>query len=369
MSVQDMVYVYLFVCVCMIAFNIVYVLMYNSKDGRGRRRDRNIKNLVEKQILSVEKNKTLPSKDMRRMRKKCRNMWNLAVWAEKVEQMQEKHPQATDMYLSLSTEMFRNLADDLEDKSYVEKAHYAYVVEKFNMVQKDFSKRVLNFILDMTKSTNLYCRQNALKVLFSYGDVRSVKRAVNNISKSGVFYHEKLLVDGLLTFQGDKRKLMDALLEGLEEKSPFMQRIILNYIRYGSDGYQELFWNILKDTSQDDENRFIAIRYFAKHPDQEVYPLLKQFVMNPDEQRWEYAAITATALGYYPGEETTRILKSCLSHKNWYIRHNAARSLERFSLPYEEMRDVLEGEDRYAKEIIEYRMQMQATESEGAQVG
>ena len=85
---------------------------------------------------------------------------------------------------------------------------------------------------------------------------------------------------------------------------------------------------------------------------------------HPQDQRWEYAAISAGSLGAYPGEETVEILKQCLCHGNWYIRYNAALSLERLNISSRELEDILEGDDRYAREVLEYRIRMRQYEKE-----
>ena len=48
-------------------------------------------------------------------------------------------------------------------------------------------------------------------------------------------------------------------------------------------------------------------------------------------------------------------LKQALHNPNWYVRFNAAKSLEAFHLAYWELGDVMEGSDRYAREILQYQ--------------
>ena len=52
------------------------------------------------------------------------------------------------------------------------------------------------------------------------------------------------------------------------------------------------------------------------------------------------------------------MLKKDLGSANWYIRFNAAKSLETFHLTYLELSDVMDGNDRYAREILQYRMDL-----------
>ena len=53
--------------------------------------------------------------------------------------------------------------------------------------------------------------------------------------------------------------------------------------------------------------------------------------------------------------QTEEFLKDLLCDRNWYVRYNAADSLERLGVKYEEMIDVFEGGDRYASEMLRYR--------------
>ena len=51
---------------------------------------------------------------------------------------------------------------------------------------------------------------------------------------------------------------------------------------------------------------------------------------------------------------------------NWYVRNNAAASLEAQGLSYEEMFRVLGGDDRYAREMLSYRLEAKRLEQETA---
>ena len=42
---------------------------------------------------------------------------------------------------------------------------------------------------------------------------------------------------------------------------------------------------------------------------------------------------------------------------NWYVRYNASASLEAHGLSYEGMMDILAGDDRYAREMLNYRLE------------
>ena len=53
-----------------------------------------------------------------------------------------------------------------------------------------------------------------------------------------------------------------------------------------------------------------------------------------------------------------------MNNSNWYIRFNASKTLESFHLTYQELGDVMDGRDRYAREILQYQMEVQRAKEE-----
>lgn len=123
---------------------------------------------------------------------------------------------------------------------------------------------------------------------------------------------------------------------------------------------------ILRDPARNKELRFSAIRYFGRYPDEGARQLLLDFVRDRDPLRWEYAAISASALARYPGQEVVDALLRAMHSPNWYVRYNASTSLEAHGLTYEEMLEVLAGDDRYAREMLSYRLESRRLEEQAA---
>ena len=77
---------------------------------------------------------------------------------------------------------------------------------------------------------------------------------------------------------------------------------------------------------------------------------------NLENRSWEYQAIATSALKSYPGDTTFRILVKNLSSSNWHVRQNSAISCEKLGYTYQDLINVFDGNDRYAREIIRYRL-------------
>ena len=213
---------------------------------------------------------------------------------------------------------------------------------------------MVDSLLELVKEQNLYCRENALQALYSIGDADSVINALKILDKTGSFHHGKMITDGLLCFSGSVDELDGKLWEDFVEFSAVLKQAFLDYFRFSSGNHCEKMLQIMIDNRENQELRFSAIRYFAKYRYEPALKHLYAFAKE-DSPVWEYRAIAAFTLGNYPADETERLLKKLLCDRNWYVRYNAADSLERLGIRYEEMIDIFEGRDRYAAEMLRYR--------------
>lgn len=205
-------------------------------------------------------------------------------------------------------------------------------------------------------------RENAMQALYTAGDPAVLVRALRIIDASSLYYHSKLLSDGLLNYTGDTWELADALWEEFDAFQPWMQVTLLNYFRFSSGAYCEKIHALLNDPAQDDEVRFACLRYLGRYPYPPAYADLLRYATPSKNARWEYAAIASSVLASYPGAETAAVLERNLYHPNWYIRFNASKSLEQLGFGYRDLIDVIEGHDRYASEILRYRFDVRELE-------
>lgn len=358
MNVQSLIYIYLAICLCMIVYNLVCILVFKHRDRNSRRRDNSFEKKVKNQILCVEQGQWLTEKDIKYIIRKCSNVWNLAALDEVITELDADHHLAADSYIQAIWSVFSYLAVKMPDKDDIQQAHFSYIVCKYKIVYKAPTPIITDCMFQMILSENLYVRENALKVIYSMGDPDLVTDALFQVFQEGYFHHEKLLVEGLLSFSGDREELMRKLMKKRPECSLSLQLIILNFVRFGSNQFADEMYEILKNEKENDELRFSALRYFGKYPDERAYPQICNFAEMRKARRWEYGAISATVLASYPREHTIRILKQCLSDYNWFVRANAAESLEKFNLGYIELSDILDSRDRYAREILQYRMEL-----------
>jgi HEAT repeat protein len=134
-----------------------------------------------------------------------------------------------------------------------------------------------------------------------------------------------------------------------------MQVNLLNYLRFADGGWCAELLKVLEDESTNDEVRFCCIRYFGKYHYDPAYGLLADFAEHADSRRIEYAVVSLMALRNYPCERTVQILSRHIHHPNWYIRYNATESMEMLGIEYQDLVDIFDGQDRYAREMLQYQ--------------
>lgn len=365
MNVETLIYAYLAICVSMILFNIACIFVFEAKDHKLAQRSWELERTVEEQFAQVENGGHVSSSHKDYLCKKLRKVPHLMAFDETMERLRQSSPEVTDIYLKEVCSVFVYLMTVYSKKSELKAAYFPYIIYKYGIMKNTSLASVNKQLLDMVRSHSLYCRENALKALYSTGDVTAVIEAIHVLDRGDVYHNPKLLSDGLLLFAGSHSRLCEHIWDEFDSFSVDMRVALLNYMRFQSGEHGGPMLTLLKNEKENAEIHYACIRYFGKHPDPEAYPILLHFVQNEKDHTWEYAAIAATALASYPGDETVHVLKARLGSRNWYVRLNAAKSLEDLGLGYAELIDVFEGGDRYASEILRYCMDMKKAREKG----
>lgn len=356
MNVETLIYAYLAVCFSMIVFNCVCIFAFKRGDKKISKRSTEFENRILEQIEQMKQGNSPDEEHKNYLRKKLKKTGNLTALDETVERLFAAEPDAVKVYLTAIFPVFIYLSMEYQKRDEIRAAYFPYVITRFGILKDQTSGVMLDSLFELLHSESLYCRENALQAIYSTGDCGCVATALKIIDSSKYFHHSKLLTDGMLEFSGSHESLSAALWEEFDTFSNQMKVTILNYFRFSGSNCCEKIMGLLSDTKQDDEIRFSCIRYFGKYRYEPVFSLLLDFAENADKRRWEYAAISSSALGIYPSERTIQVLKRNLNSSNWYIRFNASTSLEMFGLTYTDLIDIFDGNDRYAREILQYRL-------------
>lgn len=357
MNIETMIYAYLFVCVSMIMFNIVTAFVLKKRDQRTVRISEKFNDDVLFQLAKIENGEHCDREHKAYLYKKLERVGNMIAFDKMFENVYTDKQETVNQYLSELDDVFIALCKHYCGKNMIEAAYFPYIIKKYRVIAFRTMPSIYDELFEMLDEPSIYCRENVMQAFYTTGDSDCVIRALKKIDRSDLFYHGKLISDGLLNFAGDIKELNDKIVAQFESFSLDMRITLFNYIRFSSPDYCEFAYSLLCDEGQSDEIRYCAIRYLGKYRYDKAYQMLCLLSNDITAKRWQYSAIASAALAIYPNKETINLLKNNLYSRNWHIRLNSAESLERLGVAYTELADVLDGDDRYAAEILRYMLQ------------
>lgn len=358
MKIEILLYVYLAVCAGMILFNIVSAVLSRLRDKRISKINKHFNEKILNELGYLAQNGDIHNIHKRYLSKKLKRIGNMRSFDIILESEYTKNTELVKKYLHSLNGVFVSLAISYCKKEAIEAAFFPYIIKKYRILQGHSFDSMTDMLYVLLTEPSIYCRENAMQAIYTTGDTDCVLKALKIIDNPNRFYHEKLIADGLMNFDGGFLKLNTALWEAFEEFSVQMQVALLNCFRFSSNDHCGQILKLLTDKNRDDEIHFACIRYFGKYRFDEAYPYLLEYAACRNDTRWEYCAIASSALSTYPCPKTVECLKANLYHRNWYIRFNSSQSLEKMGLTYMDLIDIVEGNDRYASEILRYRFEI-----------
>ena len=347
----------------MLVFNAVYLMNVRAGDRRLEKRTELIRKKANEQLqdirkdLEVMKDPYVSESHLKWLQSRLMNVNYLLAFDRFLDEL-DYDKEESKVYLMSLKSVILYLASVYLKREETQAAYFCRFVDIHRLQRHMEFDQIQKIMLSYLKRNSLYCRINSLKALCDFGSPEVINEALAELCKgSEIQLHEKVVTEALFAYGGDVDKLIDVLWENFDRYTPGIQRAVLDYIRFKSGNYKENMKAILFDSGQNKELRFSAIRYFGKYQDSSVEDMLVGFVKDKDPIRWEYAAISASSLASYPGEKVVKALLEAMSSPNWYIRFNASAALEAHGLSYEEMLGVFHGNDRYAREMLVYRLE------------
>lgn len=364
MGSEVLLYGYGAVCLSMLAFNIVYNMVMKHSDLRSFRRARKIRTKIRWQLLLLRTGGGVQPKHIRYLKRRLLKLRWLIAFCDGAKELLAKEDAAVAAYDEALQPVIAYLAEAYQKRDDMQAAYFAYVLSKYRKKRHLVMDSVQAVLVGYMKRNSLYCHVNALEALYHFGSAESIVQAVRLLDEGDSFLHGKILTDGLLTYTGDHDTLCRLLWEEFEFLSVRMQVPILNYLRYRTGGFCKEMASLMTDPERDKEIRLCAVRYFGRYPYLPALSPLLDFISDQDPSHWEYAAVSASALSAYPKEQTIGALMEAMHSQNWYVRYNAAASLDTYHPDYPELLNIMEGHDRYAREMLMYRLSSTYQEEE-----
>lgn len=356
MKIELMIYVYIAICVSMIAYNIIYVFVLKHREKSLNSNSEKFERIILNEIEKMKNGEEISDKHKKFLCRKLDRTSGITAFDKALETVSLIEPVMVEKYIVEIFSVFEFLTERYIAKDTIKIAYFPYILHKYKILKYDVDGHLTDVLFELLHSVNIYCRENTLRALYSMENTEITVNALKIIDKNLSFHHPKLICDGLVLYNGDKEALKDSFFSEFEEFSVQMRVNILNYFRFGNVRCDEEMLNILADEKENDEIRYSAIRYFEKYPNENARHVLQTIAENLEGKTWEYQAIATAALKSYPDDITFRILVKNLSSSNWHVRQNSAISCEKLGYTYHDLISVFDGDDRYAREIMRYRL-------------
>lgn len=354
-KVEFIIYSYVFICLLLLIYNVIYMIRSNARQKRQDKAARLWMEEINGERKRLASGEELSPYHIKHMEKKLRGMENLLAYGNALGRIVEKG-ESTAAYIQAARGPLQELAAYYAGKPSMDRAYFAYLIASYWSGCVRGYQPIMEILLSYMEDSTVYCRENVLNALYTLGNVQAVENAFSYLNDKGLFHHQKLLTDGLLNFRGDREELAERLLSHLGDWNENLMLSVIAFITGFSDHFRERFLPLLEGRSTPLEIRLAVMRYYRRHVYEPARPFLLAFLTGEDKQE-SLATVAAFALDRYPGPETVAALKKGLSHRNWYVRYNCASSLAALGISKQDIQEILGGEDRYAKEILSYMLE------------
>lgn len=355
--VEVVIYIFLASCVAVLIYGIAYIFADRHKGGKLEKDSRVMREYLLQKIERQKQGEALTEAEQKKLVNRLGRSRYLRAFEIACDEVAGELPEEEwQMCTARLRAIFLKLTDIYEKRDEAEQAYFAYMIRRLepNWVNKD-DDAIMQMMERLVVSQSPYVRENALQAIYLSGSKTAVMSAFEKMNDFEIIHSDKLLTDGLGMFSGDKRELADYMWSRRESLSLCLVLPIMKFIRFSMAGFEEVFYELLKNPKEEKELRLEAIRYLRRYPYEPARKYIQNQLRYVELIEWEYGAMAALALSVYPGRDTEQVLKKGLRSHNWYVRINSAQSLvSGLKLANRQLADVYNGNDRYAREILMY---------------
>lgn len=351
------IYIILSFFVYTISCSIIYMILKDMISIRFNKKVDKLENTFGKEVLrqlnNIKSNKDISKIDIKYIKENLNKKRYIKVFNNnifKFNENEENH-KFTKIYMTNFEDVILGYIKKSKRRDDTIKSYCAVLLGEYKL--NNFE--VNNFLSNCINTKSIYLRVSSLKSISKIGNLNNFIESLVYISDEDKYINNKILIDILGQFGGDKNLLNKKLMNDFSLFNENIQKTIVEHFKNNKIIIvKDSMLDILKDESCDKEVRISAIKYFStvkyESAKNQVIKILKEY-------DWEYRAICASALGNYKDEESIDALLKSIGDKNWHVRYNSAISLLRFEEDYI-IDMVIKKDDKYSKDILLYAMFM-----------
>lgn len=339
--------IYLVVCVLLLLFDILFLVMKNYKNQEFYPKNQDLEVKFREELQTRRQTGSFSPGFEEALGKSLGKVRNLITLMDVLGTDREAEAWFRPAVFSLM--------DEYRKKSDYEQAYCAYVVSRFdyegNPVPPVFASGFMIFL----DSKSLYTFSNAMDAVYQFGRINLLMSALDKVDERQGFYHQKLLVDGLLTSRVDVQELKPALEKAFDRYSPFLQECLLSFFRMAGCDASGLCLRLIQEGKEtDQEVRYDAMRYFSKCPCVQSRALFLD-MLGEEDAPWMDQMLAIQALESSEDAAVKDAVLKKVTSPNWYVRTNAVSCLHRWGLTKSQIFDILFLRDKYADNALLYQ--------------
>jgi hypothetical protein len=341
--------IYIFVCVMLLLFDIVFLLTKNLKNRKLYPQKNKLKDMIRSELENYNPKIGLSHQLKDFLNNKIEKTKNLIILQKELENT-TLHRQK--ILTEIRPYIFNKIGS-YQNKNEYEQAYYAYVVSCFDYEKEKYDEKFYNAFLEFLDSKSLYVFSNTMNAIYKFSDPYLMSIAIQKVNERNGFYHSKLFIDGLLEFKGDVDILHSLIIEKFYQYSNLTQESLLNYFRIKGADVDEFCLDILKEQKVNKEVLYAAMRYFSKHYNEQAKTIFID-ILKDSETFWVEQLLAIQALNEYDEPLVKHVIKEKITSKNWHVRINAISYLHDHTLSREEIFYILSLNDQYTNEALLY---------------
>lgn len=333
----------------LLLFNIVFLITKNFKNRKFYPGKNKLKNMLQREMEHYDPKMGLSNELKIFLTKGIEKTKNLIILQRELENITEHKQKIKAEVLPYVL----NKIESYQKKTEYEQAYYAHVISCFDYGKEKYDEKFYQRFLEFLDSKSLYVFSNAMNAIYKFSDPYLLSVSIQKVNERNGFYHSKLFVDGLLEFKGDVDILHSLMIEKFYQYSTLIQESLLNYFRLKDANVDEFCLDILKERKVNDEALYSAMRYFAKHPNEEAKTIFIDILKN-SESFWVEQLLAIQALKSYDEPLVKNVIKEKITSKNWHVRINSISYLHYHILSKSEIFHILSLKDQYTNEALLY---------------
>lgn len=339
--------IYMIICLLLLLFDVLFLVLKNYKNQEFYPKNHDLEERFRDEIQNHWQTGAFTPGFEEEQGKKLGKIRNLITLVDVLETDQE------------AAAWFRPAifaqVEEYQKKSDYEQAYYAYVISKFDYESQHVSPAFAARFMAFLDSKSLYTFANTMDAVYQFGETNLLMSALDKVDERQGFYHQKLLVDGLLASRADFQELNPELEKEFGRYTPFLQESLLNFFRMTGSDVSSLCLRLIqggKDTDQ--EVRYGAMRYFSKYPSAQSRALFLD-MLGKEESPWMDQMLAIQALENSEDAVVKDAVLKKVTSQNWYVRTNAVSCLHHWGLTKAQIFDILFLRDKYADNALLYQ--------------